>query len=154
MVHWNMKTRKRDTWATRPAEKRQKTEAHVLSGITRKSNMRSTFYWFTESCNSQCLSHFAAPFIVVRAETAITGSCVVHTNWKPSTKMENIKMVKIIVKKVASEHLHLSASLPLCLVASLPLCQCLGPCPLPLAPCPLGPWPLALGPWPRTLSVC
>jgi hypothetical protein len=75
----------------------------MLSGITRKSNMRSTFYWFTESCNSQCLSHFAAPFIVVRAETSITGSCVVYTSEKPSTKMENIKMVKIIVKKVASE---------------------------------------------------
>ena len=47
----------------------------MLSGVTRKSNMRSTSYWFTESCNSQCLSHFAAPFIVVRAETSITGSC-------------------------------------------------------------------------------
>ena len=50
----------------------------MLSGITRKSNMRSTNCWFTESCNSQCLSHFAAPFIVVR-KTSITGSCVVHT---------------------------------------------------------------------------
>ena len=51
------------------------TKASMLSGVTRKSNMRSTSYWFTESCNSQCLSHFAAPFIVVRAETSITGSC-------------------------------------------------------------------------------
>ena len=51
----------------------------MLSGITRKNNVRSTLYWFTESCNSQCLSHFAAPFIVVRAETSITGSCVVYT---------------------------------------------------------------------------
>ena len=30
--------------------------------------MRSEFYWFTEICNSQCLSHFAASFIVSRAE--------------------------------------------------------------------------------------
>ena len=47
----------------------------MLSGITRKSKMRSTSLWFTESCNSQCLSHFAAPFIV-GAETSITGTCV------------------------------------------------------------------------------
>ena len=26
-------------------------------------------------CNSQCLSHFAAPFIVVRAETSVAESC-------------------------------------------------------------------------------
>ena len=30
--------------------------------------MRSEFYWFTEICNSQCLSHFAASFIDSRAE--------------------------------------------------------------------------------------
>ena len=37
--------------------------------------MRSNPYWFTEFCNSQCLSHFAAPFIVVRAETSVAESC-------------------------------------------------------------------------------
>ena len=31
--------------------------------------MRSTSCWFTESCNSQYLSHFAGAFIVVRAKT-------------------------------------------------------------------------------------
>ena len=35
----------------------------------RKSNMRSTYKWFTESHNSQCWSHFAVAFIVVRAQT-------------------------------------------------------------------------------------
>ena len=59
----------------RSQESTKGTKASMLSGITRKSNMCSTSYWFTESCNSQCLSHFAAPFIVVRAETSITGSC-------------------------------------------------------------------------------
>ena len=48
-----------------PRRKTKDTEENVLSIITRKSNMRLTFYWCTESCNSQCLSHFAAPFIVV-----------------------------------------------------------------------------------------
>ena len=56
-------------------EKKVVAEAGMLSGISRKRSMRSRFYWFTEFCNSQCLSHFAAPFIVVRAETSIAESC-------------------------------------------------------------------------------
>ena len=56
-------------------EKKVDTEAGMLSGISRKRSMRSRSYWFTEFCNSQCLSHFAAPFIVVRAETSIAESC-------------------------------------------------------------------------------
>ena len=52
------------------------TEAGMLSGISRKRSIRSNPYWFTEFCNSQCLSHFAAPFIVVRAETSVAESCV------------------------------------------------------------------------------
>ena len=51
------------------------TEAGMLSGISRKRSMRSSTCWFTEFCNSQCLSHFAAPFIVVRAETSVAESC-------------------------------------------------------------------------------
>ena len=47
----------------------------MLSGISRKRSIRSNPYWFTEFCNSQCLSHFAAPFIVVRAETSVAESC-------------------------------------------------------------------------------
>ena len=42
------------------------------TGLQRRKSslriMRSEFYWFTEICNSQCLSHFAASFIVSRAE--------------------------------------------------------------------------------------
>ena len=56
-------------------EKKVDTEAGMLSGISRKRSMRSSTCWFTEFCNSQCLSHFAAPFIVVRAETSVAESC-------------------------------------------------------------------------------
>ena len=51
------------------------TEAGMLSGISRKRSIRSNPCWFTEFCKSQCLSHFAAPFIVVRAETSVAESC-------------------------------------------------------------------------------
>ena len=54
------------------------TEAGMLSGISQKHNMRSSPCRFTEFCNSQCLSHFAAPFIVVRTETSIAESCELH----------------------------------------------------------------------------
>ena len=51
-------------------------EAGMLSGVSRKRSIRSSPCWFTEFCNSQCLSHFAAPFIVDRAETSVAESCV------------------------------------------------------------------------------
>ena len=51
------------------------TEAGMLPGISRERSIRSNPYWFTEFCNSQCSSHFAAPFIVVRAETSVAESC-------------------------------------------------------------------------------
>ena len=50
-------------------------EAGMLSGVSRKRSIRSNPCWFTEFCKSQCLSHFAAPFIVVRAETSVAESC-------------------------------------------------------------------------------
>ena len=50
----------------------------MLLGISQKHNMRSSPCRFTEFCNSQCLSHFAAPFIVVRTETSIAESCELH----------------------------------------------------------------------------
>ena len=51
------------------------SEADMLSGISRKRNAHSRYYWFTEFCNSQCSSHFAAPFIGIRAKTSIAESC-------------------------------------------------------------------------------
>ena len=47
----------------------------MLSGLSRKRSIGSNPDWFTEFCNSQCLSHFAAPFIVVRAETSVAENC-------------------------------------------------------------------------------
>ena len=41
----------------------------------RKCSMRSEIYWFAEFCQSQCLSHLAASFIVTRAEASIAKSC-------------------------------------------------------------------------------
>ena len=49
---------------------RADAEADELSGLSRKHSMRSRSNWFTEFCNSQCSSHFAAPFIGVRAQTS------------------------------------------------------------------------------------
>ena len=39
-------------------------------------NVRSKFWWFTRFCNSYYVSHFAAFFIVVGAETSIAESCM------------------------------------------------------------------------------
>ena len=53
-------------WAgRRQHETEVDTEAGMLSGVSRKRSIRSSPCWFTEFCKSQCLSHFAAPFIVV-----------------------------------------------------------------------------------------
>ena len=51
------------------------TEAGILPGITQKCNMRSNIHWFTEFCNSQRLSHFAAFFIDAWAEISVAESC-------------------------------------------------------------------------------
>ena len=57
------------------AIKEEDSEADRPSGMSRKHRIHSRFYWFTEFCNSQCLSHFAAPFISVQAKTFITEGC-------------------------------------------------------------------------------
>jgi hypothetical protein len=51
------------------------TESGVLSGVSQKRSLRSNPCWLTEFCKSQCLSHFAAPFIVVRTKTSVAESC-------------------------------------------------------------------------------
>ena len=61
--------------ARRQHETEADAEAGMLSGISRKRSIRSNPCWFTEFCKSQCLAHFAAPFIVVRAETSVAESC-------------------------------------------------------------------------------
>ena len=54
---------------------RYRPEVDILPGRTWKCSMRSAFYWFAEFCHSQRLSHFAASFIVTRAEGSIAKSC-------------------------------------------------------------------------------
>jgi hypothetical protein len=41
------------------------TQTSMLPGKSRKRNVRSKSWWFTRSCNSHYVSHFAAFFIVV-----------------------------------------------------------------------------------------
>ena len=59
----------------RQHETKVDSEAGMLSGLSQKRSIRSNPCWFTEFCKSQCLSHFAAPFIVVQAETSVAESC-------------------------------------------------------------------------------
>ena len=47
------------------------TEVDILLRISQKYNMCSRPCRLTEFCNLQCISHFAAPFIVVRTETFV-----------------------------------------------------------------------------------
>ena len=54
---------------------RYRPEVDILPGRTWKCSMRSAFYWFAEFCHSQRLSHFAASFIVTRAEGSIAKNC-------------------------------------------------------------------------------
>jgi len=62
-----------------------------LSGVSRHStkyatgnsqwrNVRSKFWWLTRFCDSHHVSHFAAFFIVVGAETSIAESCMIIGN--------------------------------------------------------------------------
>ena len=62
------------------------TKSGMLSSISQKHKTRSKLCWFTEFCNSQRLSHFAAPFIVVQAETSIAENCISHTAATQHTK--------------------------------------------------------------------
>ena len=50
-------------------------ESSPPSGISQSYTMRSNSHWFTEICNSQCVSHFAASLIATWAKTFITDAC-------------------------------------------------------------------------------
>ena len=82
-------TKRENTWHMSGAWESVDTEAGMLSGISRKRSIRSNPYWFTEFCNSQCLSHFAAPFIVVRAETSVAESCILTRSGLPPKAMQS-----------------------------------------------------------------
>ena len=67
------------------------TEVGMLSGVSRKRSIRSGICWFTEFCKSQCLSHFAAPFIADRTETSIAESC---TKMNQHTVFKNLEKTR------------------------------------------------------------
>ena len=52
------------------------TQISMLPDSFWERNVRSKFWWFTRFCNSYYVSHFAAFFIVVGAETSIAESCM------------------------------------------------------------------------------
>ena len=56
----------------------------MLAGISWKHSICSMHHWFTEFCNSQCLIHFTAPFIIVWTKASITEG----VNQKLTSKVE------------------------------------------------------------------
>ena len=86
LTHNHTQTTTPQMWIMSPESNGLDTEAGMLSGISRKRSLRSSPYWFTEFCNSQCLSQFAAPFIVVRAETSIAESCKKRQKWETTSE--------------------------------------------------------------------
>ena len=91
LTHNHTQTTTPQMWIMSPESNGLDTEAGMLSGISRKRSLRSSPYWFTEFCNSQCLSQFAAPFIVVRAETSIAESCKKMQKWATTSEGMNWK---------------------------------------------------------------
>lgn len=91
LTHNHTQTTTPQMWIMSPESNGLDTEAGMLSGISRKRSLRSSPYWFTEFCNSQCLSQFAAPFIVVRAETSIAESCKKMQKWATTSEGVNCK---------------------------------------------------------------
>ena len=103
------------------------TEAGMLSGISRKRSIRSNPYWFTEFCNSQCLSHFAAPFIVVRAETSVAESCK-RMKWKSTQKECRSKILmqeKVTTRQEAEQRVTPEGMLKVSLLALPPSSFCM-----------------------------
>eukprot|EP00919_Chromeraceae_sp_WS-2016_P042389 GHVR01100873.1.p2 GENE.GHVR01100873.1~~GHVR01100873.1.p2 ORF type:complete len:104 (+),score=0.57 GHVR01100873.1:1217-1528(+) len=99
----------------------------MLSGISRKRSVRSNPYWFTEFCNSQCLSHFAAPFIVVRAETSVAESCK-RMKWKSTQKECRSKILmqeKVTTRQEAEQRVTPEGMLKVSLPALPPSSFCM-----------------------------
>jgi hypothetical protein len=71
----NVLERTRSSWG------RTDTQRNVLSGLTRKRQLRSKIWWFTEFCNSHYVSHFAAFFIGAETKISVAKSCSVFRKW-------------------------------------------------------------------------
>ena len=74
---------------------RYRPEVDILPGVTRKCSMRSAFSWFSEFCHSRRLSHFAASFIVTRAEASIAKSCerIIKSSKKKIFKKDECEVI-------------------------------------------------------------
>ena len=121
----------KDTHPRQEAKERRRkctdTEASMLSGISRQRKIRSNPYWFTEFCNSQCLSHFAAPFIVVRAETSVAESCK-RMKWKSTQKECRSKILmqeKVTTRQEAEQRVTPEGMLKVSLPAPSPSSFCM-----------------------------
>ena len=89
------------------------TKAGMLSGISQKHKTRSKLFWFTEFCNSQRLSPFAAPFIVAQAETSIAENCNAPMNTcQPNITCNSYLMSQ--TKTVAQTEQQSALHRPLC----------------------------------------
>ena len=58
-----------------------------VPGVPKHHNVCSRCYWFTESYNSQCVSHFAERFIGTRTNTSIATCIYVVLDRKLITSM-------------------------------------------------------------------
>ena len=79
--------RNRDYISALEAFIRYRPEVDILPTKGQKCSMRSAFYWFAEFCHSQRLSHFAASFIVTRAEGSIAKNCK-NKSWYNSKRFQ------------------------------------------------------------------
>ena len=98
--HWRTTTRPLGSVAKAlqiPSEAfiRYRPEVDILPGVTRKCSMRSAFSWFSEFCHSRRLSHFAASFIVTRAEASIAKSCerIKNPQMKKNSSLTVIRVI-------------------------------------------------------------
>ena len=64
-------------------------ESSTPSSISQRCKLRSNIYWLTEFCNSQCISHFAAFFIINWAKTFIA-----KTHFALRVKLKNKRVTK------------------------------------------------------------
>ena len=86
------------------------TETGKPSGEAWRHNAHSNLYWFTEFCYSACLSHFAAPFIVIPAKASNAENCVGYCSWKHHASSTKNILQREIRRDAATSQGETSAS--------------------------------------------
>ena len=108
--------RNRDYISALEAFIRYRPEVDILPTKGQKCSMRSAFYWFAEFCHSQRLSHFAASFIVTRAEGSIAknckNKCLYNSNNIPGMCKTNYLLAAALPTKLRELQPPLSQSTP------------------------------------------